>query len=929
MTVTDANSTAVTFSATVNEADSLLLTLVDTSAASCSTTSGSISAIIHGGTQPFSYTLNGSTTVPTTSNANSWAWANGYGGSGSDAGAGNAVDADNNVYSVGYFDGSATFGSTTLTGPGLEGYFTKHDSDGNLLWVKHFSGGGSELGSSISITSGNEIVVLGRFVDSLKLNDSLILQNPAATSGGSSMFLLRFDASGTLIWAQYAGETGFPGGHISTTKVVCDVTGNSYVTGYFEDDVSFSGSSLSAAAQRSTFIAKYNASGTLVWLKSIQATGFTGRVYPSGLAISNTNEILLCGSYRGTATFGSTALTSTNTSSVDIFTAKYDSNGNFQWVETINGAGNDSPTAIDIDDQGIVYVTGAFSTSPLSIGSFTLVRDGGSDGFLIKYTSSGDIIWAKNLGTGAKAVGRGLYVISPTHIVVSGNLEGSGTFDGIALASTSFTDIYLIQTDSSGTAFTGIVTSGTLNNNIGGNLIADGDNNVFVSGSVFQDIAFGPHQITGGNNQAFIAKYITSGGLLFDSLAGGAYTVIATDSLGCSANLNVTVPGSSSSTVSGSVAITSPIACAGDNNGVLTASATGGTSPYSFIWSNGDSTAVSNGLGTGTYTVTITDSGGCTGTIQSALLTSALLAVSGLTTPETGSSNGAINITTTGGTSPYSYAWSNGSFNEDQTGLSAGTYTVTITDFHLCSIVDSFTVLGTLNLSGTTTDVSCAGESTGSVNLSVSGGTLPYSFLWSNGAITEDLSGLAGGTYTVTVTDAVSTTASQSYTVTQPQSNAYVVLDPVDISCFGANNGKVDLTVVDTTLVLDTVDIGTQTGTWTNTLALGYKFIAPFDFVITRLRVPQISTDPQYLEVVRFFSASSPFNTSLYYGDSIDGNGFAEVNIPVTAGQTHRHHGCTSCKPIFPSAEFVGARLALRHDHGWASCYPTTGSLRK
>ena len=117
---------------------------------------------------------------------------------------------------------------------------------------------------------------------------------------------------------------------------------------------------------------------------------------------------------------------------------------------------------------------------------------------------------------------------------------------------------------------------------------------------------------------------------------------------------------------------------------------------------------------------------------------------------------GAINITVSGGTSPYTYLWSNGATTEDISGLAAGTYTVTVTDANGCTINLPVTVgtdNSTITVTPVVTNTTCT-ASIGAINITVSGGTSPYTYLWSNGATTEDISGLAAGTYTVTITDA-------------------------------------------------------------------------------------------------------------------------------------------------------------------------------
>src|SRR5204862_227637 len=143
-------------------------------------------------------------------------------------------------------------------------------------------------------------------------------------------------------------------------------------------------------------------------------------------------------------------------------------------------------------------------------------------------------------------------------------------------------------------------------------------------------------------------------------------------------------------------------------------------------------------------------------------------------------------------------SWSNGATTEDLSGLAAGTYNVTVTDNNNCTASTSVTITqpaAALSLSETHVNVLCFGNCTGSINLTVTGGTTPYSYSWSNGATTEDLSGLAAGTYSVTVTDNNNCTASTSVTITQPAAGLSLSETHVNVLCFGNSTGSINLTV--------------------------------------------------------------------------------------------------------------------------------------
>ncbi|MBK8556402.1 MAG: SprB repeat-containing protein [Lewinellaceae bacterium] len=211
--------------------------------------------------------------------------------------------------------------------------------------------------------------------------------------------------------------------------------------------------------------------------------------------------------------------------------------------------------------------------------------------------------------------------------------------------------------------------------------------------------------------------------------------------------------------------------CFGSADGSIDLTVTGGSPAYTYAWSNGFTGQDPIGLVAGTYTVTVTDSHGCTKTTTGTVGQPTNIVLSTTTVNSTcGYANGSINLTVTGGSPGYAYLWSNGSTVEDPTGLLAGTYTVTVTDTHGCTKTTTATVSNTAGpvLSTTTTPVNCFGGSNGAIDLTVTSGTAPYTYNWSNGFTAQDPSGLIAGTYTVTVTDANSCTATISATVAQP-----------------------------------------------------------------------------------------------------------------------------------------------------------------
>lgn len=282
-------------------------------------------------------------------------------------------------------------------------------------------------------------------------------------------------------------------------------------------------------------------------------------------------------------------------------------------------------------------------------------------------------------------------------------------------------------------------------------------------------------------------------------LTAGIYTGTITDNHGCtfaSPQVPITEPAAINVTVDSVM----NNACNGDQSGRVYITASNGTAPFSYTWSNGSTNEDLSGVVGGTYTVTVADANGCSATPVSGTLTDpAAIVITADATVNVGcngGSNGSISTTTTGGAGNFTYAWTTSATTDDITGLSAGSYTITATDANNCSSMASFTVTEPTALAAVVDsvhNVACFSESTGDVFATTTGGTTPYSFVWSSGQTTEDLNGVPGGTYTISATDANGCSASASATVTTPAagvSSHAVVTDEVQ----GQSTGAIDLT---------------------------------------------------------------------------------------------------------------------------------------
>ncbi len=289
-------------------------------------------------------------------------------------------------------------------------------------------------------------------------------------------------------------------------------------------------------------------------------------------------------------------------------------------------------------------------------------------------------------------------------------------------------------------------------------------------------------------------------------LTAGTYNVVITDSKSCTLSptgIVVTQPVSALSVNTYSI---TNVNCKGGSDGSITLNITGGTLSYTYAWSNGAITNTINGLNAGTYTATVLDANGCS-LVQNYNITEPSLALATSISSSNNVtcynlSNGLINTTTVGGTTPYTYTWSkvgNPSYsftNANPLNLSAGTYNLSVIDANGCSSSSSATITQptSINVSANLTNILCNGANTGAINNTTTGGTGPYSYVWNTGDLTEDLTGISAGTYSVTVSDANACSTVQSYTITQPSALSLSSTFN-NLTCYNSNDGNISLTV--------------------------------------------------------------------------------------------------------------------------------------
>jgi PKD repeat protein len=285
------------------------------------------------------------------------------------------------------------------------------------------------------------------------------------------------------------------------------------------------------------------------------------------------------------------------------------------------------------------------------------------------------------------------------------------------------------------------------------------------------------------------------------ALASGSYTVVVTDSEGCQATTQITVDGGGDINVNNGSK--THVTCFGSSDGTATVNPNGGASPYTYLWSDGQTTQTATGLSGGSIGVTVTDASGCQQSRSFFIqepdqLTVEVLAISDEACP--GMENGAIDAEIMGGTSPYTYHWNGAGLGQslNPQNIAAGTYVLSVNDENGCTTGQGIVVgqgeAVEIQMSGT--DVLCHGTESGSISVEISGGETPYTYHWNGAGFGQTLNpqGVQAGEYTFTATDSEGCQASAQYMVSEPAAISASLLEMIPDSC-DMNAGGLEIQV--------------------------------------------------------------------------------------------------------------------------------------
>ena len=448
-------------------------------------------------------------------------WAKSAGGTGGEVSYAMDIDGAHNIYITGTFNDVADFDPSVsianLTPVGSNDIFlAKYDSLGNYVWAVSFGGTEYDAGFAIAVDASGNSYITGQFRNTVDFDPSSTSQN-LSSSGQSDAFLAKYDTDGNWVWAHRMGGTSFDGGQ----DLALDGSGNVYVCGDFQNSGTFDPMDLTdvlfTEGLSDGFFAKYNSTGTYQWAKNIGGSNFDAA---NRIVAEDNGNVYVAGGFIGTADMNGSAIGTNNITSAgtgDIFLVKYNNAGIFVWAKKIGGLASESLTALDLAQNGNVYVGGDFFGNIRfnSTNNDSLTSLGNNDVFFAKYDASGDFVWAKSFGgTQADDLG-GISISADNRIYLSGYFRGTVDLDASA-TNASFTsageiDIFLAAYDDSGNHIWSQTMGGTSDDYCEG-LAADETGHIYITGyyagtADFDASSNTTHLTSAGFADVFIARY--------------------------------------------------------------------------------------------------------------------------------------------------------------------------------------------------------------------------------------------------------------------------------------------------------------------------------------------------------------------------------------------------------------------------------------
>jgi hypothetical protein len=675
------------------------------------------------------------------------------------------TDAAGNIYACGYFSDSTDFdpgpGTYWLTHTGLSAsaFVVKYSSSGGFIFAFALTSTTSYFSASdISFDLNGNILVAGSFRGTADFNPSASTFNLTSNSNTSDVYLAKYSPAGAFINAQIVDGTTSAD---EENDLYVDGSGNIYVT-------SNCGSCGSAK------FTKFDAAGILIFQKTISTYFNFTPIVLEAIRTDAAGNIFIMGTVRGQCDFDPSATVQylTGSSNGNVFLAKYDSNGNYIFAYASSGSNEQHGKYMELDSLGNVYITGSYLDNAdldLSAGVYNLAAPYSNVQyvFLAKYTSSGQFKFAFGLNS-ANCKVNDLEIQNENKVYLAGWYSDTLDFDPLAgvaeLGAGYYWNPFIAAYDTAG-SFISVFKAIESDNAAeiysvvilpAGDILATG----YITHTADMDPGTGQYLLDSYSHyDFFLARYL-------DCSSVQASTTSVQNS------------------------------CYNSNNGSISVAVSGG-SGFTYTWlPSGGNAATASNLAPGTYTCVVVNSCGSVDSVFATVPANPQIfaSVSQTNVLCNGDQTGAATLTVSGGVPGYQYSWTPLGSGPNLSNAPAGTYSCVITDNANCQLSQTVTITEplALSVSATTIDPSSCTSTDGAVTISLTGGTPSYSYLWSTSAVTQNISGLAVGSYTCVITDQnactysfvalLNSTVGPVVTLNLPQSNLCVGTNPVALS---------------------------------------------------------------------------------------------------------------------------------------------------
>ncbi|MES2568124.1 MAG: T9SS type A sorting domain-containing protein [Bacteroidota bacterium] len=439
--------------------------------------------------------------------AQSFEWAKDEGRYAYDYGYGITTDNNGNVYVTGKYEDNAIFSGVTLPCQGNHDiYLAQYSPSGTLNWIKTGGGFNGDYAHAIATNKTSNVYITGEVEDGnaiISFPGSTVTLNPA---GDNDIFIAAYDLSGNLQWARTDGYYY----NEKALGMALDNTGNIVICGYYYDTTRFAGIIIPSKGLQDMFVAKYTATGDLLWMKH---AGGPGRDEGKSVECDASGNIYVCGMYSDGAIFGSTTYTTANTpfgKFYDGYVAKYDPNGTLLWVKSIVGDYDDVAWSITKDNNNKIYVSGEFSGAKFD-GSTDVWPNGYADAFVVSYDQNGNYQWVSHGGGPVADRARGIGSDGTT-IFMTGQFGLNSNFGTASVTAADSSDIFISALDNMGNflwtkTVGGIADTFEVNGYESGIAICAQTGFVYTTGAILDGGSFdGNNLLSYKRTDAFIAK---------------------------------------------------------------------------------------------------------------------------------------------------------------------------------------------------------------------------------------------------------------------------------------------------------------------------------------------------------------------------------------------------------------------------------------